>query len=828
MFTLTYISVILFLTFSVNVIVFVIAWQRKKSLMGLYFAMGMAGIVIWSLGAALDYAAVPLPLKITFAKIEAIGYLSALSLFTLTSISFAGNDRWLEQGWFKALVVLIPVVNILLVWTNDYHQWVWTSFEPAPDNTYIFFHGTAFLWMNITTYVLVVLMFANFWMAYRKGPRFVQKQSVLLAFALFIPMIANWIYHFGVGGIKGVDWSSVTFSISGVIFLYAFYGMRFLDIVHIARDTMIERMDDGVLALDYRNRIADFNRAAQAIFNVSRDDLWKPIQETAFAHLSDTLTSMDASLTQTSREIKMGEKFLEIRLTPLRDQGGNLYGRLIAMRDITARKQMEEALRKSEAQYRAIINSTPDLLFLISRQGVFLDFHCRDKSMLYIPPESFLNRNIASVFPAEIARDAMEAIERSLASDQLTVFEYALERNGKLRYFEDRIVPFGAEEVLSVVREITERKLAEDALRESEAHFREVFDNTAHGTFIVEVAENGDFFLGDSNKAEEVLTSIPRETVLGKRVDDAFPPELAKRLRANYSRAITGGKPISFEEDLDLPGVGLKSYYTSLAPVKDKTGRFYRIIGSTLEISERRRMEKDLEQRLSEIQRLNRELQESQAQVVEHQRALARLEERQQMARDLHDSVNQSIHSLMLFSETLVVLLQKKRTKDALLAAERIQESGKRALKELRLLLYKAQSAEINQNTDLIGALEDRLNMVERRVGVKAQVDYENNMINRIPVTWIENLYWIIMEALNNSLKHSQAHQVHIRFVCTADHFDMEIADDGGGFDIRQMRSGGYGMKSMNERARILGGNLSVISTPREGTSVRFTATMER
>jgi signal transduction histidine kinase len=88
--------------------------------------------------------------------------------------------------------------------------------------------------------------------------------------------------------------------------------------------------------------------------------------------------------------------------------------------------------------------------------------------------------------------------------------------------------------------------------------------------------------------------------------------------------------------------------------------------------------EQALAQRLFEIQELNKNLRESQDQVVAQQRRLAKLEERKRLGRDMHDSVNQSVHSLMLFSETLISLLKKDQFNEAVSVAERIQDSGQR------------------------------------------------------------------------------------------------------------------------------------------------------
>jgi PAS domain S-box-containing protein len=152
--------------------------------------------------------------------------------------------------------------------------------------------------------------------------------------------------------------------------------------------------------------------------------------------------------------------------------------------------------------------------------------------------------------------------------------------------------------VLDLRRDVAMRQQAEQALRASEADFREVFDNTAHGIFIINVAADGTFRIGNSNTAEEIATTFRREDVIGKSLVEVLPADTARALQANYSRCLEAGSAIAYEEEVDLPGVGRRHFLTTLAPVRDESGRFYRIIGSTLEITDRKQKEDAL--RLSE------------------------------------------------------------------------------------------------------------------------------------------------------------------------------------------------------------------------------------
>ena len=267
-----------------------------------------------------------------------------------------------------------------------------------------------------------------------------------------------------------------------------------------------------------------------------------------------------------------------------------------------------------------------------------------------------------------------------------------------------------------------------------------------------------------------------------------------------------------------------KVFDTRVTRLLDMRGILYGKLIVFMDITQRFRAEEALEWRLQEIKQLHQTLEETQTQDVEEQRELAMLEERQRLGRDMHDSVNQSIHSLMLSSETLVSLLSKGQTENAIQVAERIQESGRQALKEIRLLIYESHPNLTDENTDILAALEERLNMVERRVGLCTEFYHNDDFMEHYVPEWNENLYWMIMEALNNALKHAKARRIRLIMNCSERQLDMKVLDDGIGFDLGRLRGGGLGMRTMQERAATLGGELHIESSPGHGTSVCYTA----
>ena len=154
---------------------------------------------------------------------------------------------------------------------------------------------------------------------------------------------------------------------------------------------------------------------------------------------------------------------------------------------------------------------------------------------------------------------------------------------------------------------------------------------------------------------------------------------------------------------------------------------------------------------------------------------------------------------------------------------ERLQESARQSLKETRLLLYEMQAEGPERSVNLIQDLEKRLATVENRAGIRSQVILEGSL-EFCPEEWCENLFWITIESLNNALKHAQARSMQIVLRCYPDQVELEVRDNGKGFDSCKTHIGGMGLGNMRARAEELGGTLTIESKPGEGTKIRFLA----
>ncbi|MCG8352514.1 MAG: PAS domain S-box protein [Chloroflexales bacterium] len=200
---------------------------------------------------------------------------------------------------------------------------------------------------------------------------------------------------------------------------------------------------------------------------------------------------------------------------------------------------------------------------------------------------------------------------------------------------------------------------------------------------------------------------------------------------------------------------------------------------------------------------------------------LAVIEERRRLARDLHDSVTQSLFSLTLFAEAGQRLLRSGDLENAEKHLTWLNEIAQKALKEMRLLVYELRPLVL-ETGGLVAAIQQRLNAVERRAGIKAHLIASQSV--ELPLRLEEALYGIIQEALNNALKHASAAFVTVQLEMTGDRIEIKVIDDGIGFDSEiANQKGGMGLVNMRERAEQIGGQLRIVSSPEKGVEITIT-----
>jgi diguanylate cyclase (GGDEF)-like protein/PAS domain S-box-containing protein len=159
-----------------------------------------------------------------------------------------------------------------------------------------------------------------------------------------------------------------------------------------------------------------------------------------------------------------------VRYGPLRNALGEIVGVLATVRDVTERREAEEALRSSEGRNRALLNAMPDMMFRVNREGLLLEFIPSKDAEPALSPGEFLEKDIKSLLPADVTQQALYHIRQALDSGDKQVFEFPMLFKGQPHGYEARIVKSGREEVLAIVRDITDRQAQAAALEYQALH----------------------------------------------------------------------------------------------------------------------------------------------------------------------------------------------------------------------------------------------------------------------------------------------------------------------------------------------------------------------
>lgn len=255
--------------------------------------------------------------------------------------------------------------------------------------------------------------------------------------------------------------------------------------------------------------------------------------------------------------------------------------------DISDRKFLEASLQKSEADNRAIIQAVPDLMFRIHIDGTFLNLISTNEASLFVPKEAFIGKKINEVLPPVLAQKSLQVLELAFTSGEVEHFEYMLPVQNQNRYFENRIASISEQEALSMIRDITERKEAENTIKLQTAAF-ESFANAI-------IITNIDGYIQWANSAFTHLTGYTFDEFIGKRPGELIKSGMqdADFYKTFWStileKKVWKGELINRRKDGTV-------YYEeeTISPVLDSEGNIASFIAVKIDISERKKIEEDL------------------------------------------------------------------------------------------------------------------------------------------------------------------------------------------------------------------------------------------
>jgi len=493
---LTIFAVVLFFSAVVSATLAFIVYRLRTAPGGTPLALFLLAVTEWTLAYALEVSAVGISNKILWAKVAYVGITSSPVLLLLFALEYAHLDRWLTRR-NTALLWVIPVVSLGLAATNEWHHLIWTSFTPHVDpsrNVLIYGHGTWFWIMVAYVYLLLfaaVLVLVRMALEYR---HVYHRQAVLLLLGVPWPWIGNALYVFGRGPFPGQDLTPIAFVLMGAVLTLNMYRFRFLDLVPVARDALIENMNDGVIVLDAQNRIVDLNPAAQRIIGrPAAEAIGQPADQVLPARPDVFDRCRDVE--KVHKEIVLGtgeaQHTYDLSISPLRavqqDHIGRSSGCLVVLHDVTERQRVEGRLRFQAM----LLDQIRDSIVATDLEGRITYVNEAAAHALGVTKEELIGRTIFT-FGEDPERGASqrEILDKTLAEGSWRGKVVNYDRDGSERLMDSRtwlvrdecVVAQG---LIGVSTDITAHEWTEEALRDSEEKYRSLIDQSNDAIYLL-------------------------------------------------------------------------------------------------------------------------------------------------------------------------------------------------------------------------------------------------------------------------------------------------------------------------------------------------------
>ncbi len=316
------------------------------------FSWLMVGAALWAATSALEELPLSDSMRVLLAKIQYLSINTVPPLWFLGALRFGNPERWLTNG-IRALVWSVPCLTLVLAWTNESHHLIWTGLTVVQslngDLNPIFGHGPMFYVAVSWHYVLVFGGAILNIRSTKSLPILYRAQAAACVGVAILPVFANAAYVAGVVPWPGFDLTPVAFGLVGVGAAWSMFRLRLFELGPIARDTLVESMTDGVLVVDPRGRVVDFNARALTLLSIpaqrlANSLLGKPIQELLAEAGVDPPAEPLSPKGFDFRSRSDRPLHLDVQVVPVPRAGADPVGYLLVLRDVTAQRTAEAAL----------------------------------------------------------------------------------------------------------------------------------------------------------------------------------------------------------------------------------------------------------------------------------------------------------------------------------------------------------------------------------------------------------------------------------------------------------------------------------------------------
>jgi len=332
-------------------------WSNRQAVGAKAFIVLELAILEWTLGNALELNSPDLAGKSFWTNVQYVGIVAVPVLWLIFTVQYAGREQWLTRR-HVLLWWVVPALTLFFIWTNDLHSLMRFNVRLDISGPFPIIAKTYGLWFWIhTAYSYLLMLIGSFLLirALQRAPQLYRQQRNIVLIGILLPWVANVAYVLRLIPDR-LDLMPLIFTASALIIAVGLFRFRLFELMPVAREVVVESMNDGVLVIDLHDRIADLNPCARSLLGqLDREVVGQPVAQvwSAWTALADRLDGAREVRAEIQVNADAAQRFVDLSLLPLRDGHGQLIGRLAILRDISAYKRVEEALRQAQSELEA-------------------------------------------------------------------------------------------------------------------------------------------------------------------------------------------------------------------------------------------------------------------------------------------------------------------------------------------------------------------------------------------------------------------------------------------------------------------------------------------
>ncbi|WP_447983935.1 PAS domain S-box protein [Nitrospira sp. Nam74] len=556
------------------------------------------------------------------------------------------------------------------------------------------------------------------------------------------------------------------------------------------------------------------------------------LAQNAWPREKEALTSHEITLRLRGKDGSY--RWFITRTRPVRDRADHILKWVGTVTDVHDLKVAKAALREREEEYRAMFElASVGKAQVDPYTGRYVRVNHKLSEMTGYSPEELMSKTIGEITHPEDRQHDSDALKQLMSGE---LQEYSTEKryirkDGSVRWAhldavmlrDSQGMPLRA---VGVIQDITERKRAEEALRESEDRFKAFMDNTPAVAFMKD--EEGRYVY--ANRMFTSLFQMQHKDLVGQSDADVFPSEAARQLQANDAAILKTNTPQQVLEQLPAPDGVLRHWLTFKFPVEASHRRL--LGGVAFDVTDRVQAETALQESKRQLQTLNETLEEMvKARTIEllnkqqTLRALAaeltrtEARERKRLATDLHDNLAQ----LLVLCKMKLEVAEHNRM-DPASAFKAVTSLLDEALIYTRTVMSDLRPPLLGNEDDLRTAIAWVVEKLQRH-GLTVTV-YDDGQPKLMDEDVLTVTYQAIHELLFNVLKHARTKQAIVLLKRDKEYLEAVVMDEGAGFvpgtQPSTLDEGGFGLFSIRERIEPLGGCFTITSHMGVGTTAKL------